>query len=81
LGAPDDYARLIRYLVPCFNRYNASSSSVNRLLNYVNRHYVKRTVDEVKRWLRLNDVFDAVAKTITDSYQRENFEEAEGEED
>ncbi|KIM84682.1 hypothetical protein PILCRDRAFT_818280 [Piloderma croceum F 1598] len=73
LGAPDDDATLIHYLVPCFNRYNAGASSVNRLLNYVNRHYVKRAVDEDKGWLRLNDVFDAVAKTITDSDTREKI--------
>lgn len=73
LEAPDDDTMLIHYLIPCFNRYNAGAASVNRLLNYVNRHYVKRAVDEDKGWLRLNDVFDAVAKTIKEDDTREKI--------
>lgn len=64
LGAPHDDSALVRYLLPCFSRYSAGAQSTNRLLNYVNRHYVKRAVDEDKGWLRLADVYDAVAKTI-----------------
>lgn len=71
MGAPDDDSMLVQYLIPCFNRYNAGASSVNRLLNYVNRHYVKRAVDEDKGWLRLNDVLDAVAKTLKEDDTRE----------
>ncbi|GLB36567.1 hypothetical protein LshimejAT787_0308550 [Lyophyllum shimeji] len=65
LGAPQDDTTLIHYLVPCFNRYTAGAQSVNRLLNYVNRHYVKRAVDEDKGWLRLNDVLETVTSTIS----------------
>ncbi|KAJ7043984.1 hypothetical protein C8F04DRAFT_943069 [Mycena alexandri] len=54
LGAPRDDSTLIHYIVPCFNRFSAGAMSVNRLLNYINRHYVRRAVDEDKGWLRLN---------------------------
>ncbi|KAG6331604.1 hypothetical protein ID866_7486 [Astraeus odoratus] len=64
LGAPEDDAALIQYLVPCFKRYAVGAHSVNRLLNYVNRHYVKRAVDEDRGWLTLSDMFTAVAKSI-----------------
>jgi hypothetical protein len=65
LGAPDDDSTLIHYIVPCFDRYSTGAHSVNRFLNYVNRHYVKRAVDEDKGWLRLNDVIESVPKSIT----------------
>ncbi|KAJ7758518.1 hypothetical protein DFH07DRAFT_868020 [Mycena maculata] len=75
LGAPQDDSTLIHYIVPCFNRFSAGAMSVNRLLNYVNRHYVKRAVDEDKGWLRLNDVLESVAKTITADDSREKISE------
>ena len=73
LDAPEDHTTLIQYLIPCFNRYNAGAASINRLLNYVNRHYVKRAVDEDKGWLRLNDVLDAVARNIKGDDTREKI--------
>jgi hypothetical protein len=73
LGAPDDDACLICYLVAVFNRFRAGGFSTHRLLNYVNRHYVKRAIDEDKGWLRLNDIFDAVAKTIKEDDTREHI--------
>ncbi|CAL1696197.1 unnamed protein product [Somion occarium] len=75
LGTPHDDASLVYYLVPCFNRYSAGVQSVNRLLNYVNRHYVKRAVDEDRGWLRLADVFDAVAKIIQEDDTREKIQQ------
>ncbi|KAJ7505431.1 hypothetical protein B0H11DRAFT_2340219 [Mycena galericulata] len=75
LGAPQDDSTLIHYIVPCFNRFSVGAMSVNRLLNYVNRHYVKRAVDEDKGWLRLNDVLESVAKTITADDSREKISE------
>jgi hypothetical protein len=75
LGAPQDDSTLVHYIVPCFNRFSAGAMSVNRLLNYVNRHYVKRAVDEDKGWLRLNDVLESVAKTITADDSREKISE------
>ncbi|CAK5284280.1 unnamed protein product [Mycena citricolor] len=75
LGAPHDDATLIQYIVPCFNRFSAGAVSVNRLLNYVNRHYVKRAVDEDKGWLRLSDVLESVAKTIYADDTREKVSE------
>ncbi|KAI0932774.1 hypothetical protein AcW1_000203 [Taiwanofungus camphoratus] len=74
LGAPNDDASLVHYLVPCFNRYAAGAQSVSRLLNYVNRHYVKRAIDEDRGWLRLTDVLDAVARTIHEDDTREKVQ-------
>jgi len=65
LAAPQDDSTLIHYIIPCFQRYSAGAQSVNRLLNYVNRHYVKRSVDEDRGWFRLTDVLESIAKTIT----------------
>ena len=73
LGTPMDDSALVHYLVPCFHRYSAGAQSVNRLLNYVNRHFVKRAVDEDKGWLRLNDVLDVVAKMIKDGDARDQI--------
>lgn len=75
LGAPSDDATLVHYLVPCFNRYSAGAQSVSRLLNYVNRHYVKRAADEDRGWLRLSDVLDAVARTIQETDTREQIQQ------
>ncbi len=56
LGAPMDDSALVHYLVPCYIRYSAGAQSINRLLNYVNRQYVRRAVDEDKGWLRFGDI-------------------------
>lgn len=74
MGLPTDDSALIHYLAPCFNRYSAGAQSVSRLLNYVNRHYVKRAVDEDRGWLRLADVLDAVARTIREDDTREKVQ-------
>ncbi|ESK97749.1 hypothetical protein Moror_17375 [Moniliophthora roreri MCA 2997] len=71
LGAPQDDSELVHYIIPCFSRYSAGAQSANRLLNYVNRHYVKRAVDEDRGWLSISDVFEHVAKTITSNDTRE----------
>ena len=73
LGAPEDDTTLIQYIIPCFKRYSVGAHSVNRLLNYVNRHYVKRAVDEDRGWLTLSDIFDAVAKSIEEGDTREKI--------
>jgi hypothetical protein len=64
LGAPEDDSNLIHYIIPCFNRYSAGAHSVNRLLNYVNRHFVKRASDEGRGWLHVNDVLETVARDL-----------------
>ena len=66
-----DHIALIQYIVPSFNRFYAGAQSANRLLNYVNRHYVKRALDEDKGWLRLTDVLESVAKVISNDDSRE----------
>ena len=54
--------------------WTSSLNNVNlRRQKSVNRHYVKRSVDEDKGWLRLTDVLDAVAKTITAEDTREKI--------
>lgn len=73
LGTPEDDSTLVHYLIPAFNRFSAGAQSANRLLNYINRHYVKRAVDEDRGWLRLNDVLDSVAKTITGDDTRDKI--------
>lgn len=73
LNVPDDDTTLLHFLVPSFKRYSSGAQSVNRLLSYVNRHYVKRAVDEDRGWLRLNDVLDSVVKTITIEDTREKI--------
>jgi len=59
LGAPLDDSALVHYLVPCFIRYSAGGQSIHRLLNYVNRQYVRRAVDEDKGWLRFGDIISS----------------------
>lgn len=66
-GSPADDSTLIHYIVPAFSRYSAGAQSVNRLLNYVNRHYVKRAIDEDKGWLSISDVLEHAAKTAPES--------------
>jgi hypothetical protein len=73
-GVPHDDSSLIHYLIPCFSRFSAGGQSVNRLLNYVNRHYVKRAIDEDKGWLRLTDVFDAVTSSIQQDDSRDRIQ-------
>ncbi|KAF9569803.1 hypothetical protein CPC08DRAFT_756783 [Agrocybe pediades] len=82
LGAPLDDITLIQYLVPSFNRYHAGAFAANRLLNYVNRHYVKRAMDEDNGWFRMADVLKAMGPdeqehrfNITKRYQEKKLEE------
>jgi len=63
-AAPEDSTTLVHYLVPSFTRYSAGALSVNRLLNYVNRHYVRRNVDEDRGWFSVNDFITVMAKSI-----------------
>lgn len=62
LEAPTDDSALLQYIVPCFTRYSAGAQSINRLLNYMNRQYVRRAVDEDRGWLRLRDIVSDVAE-------------------
>lgn len=67
LGAPLDDVALVKYIISSFNRFHAGAQSSNRLLSYVNRHYVKRAVDEDRGWIRLTDVLDSNNNTADDS--------------
>lgn len=73
LGAPQDDSTLIHYIIPCFNRYSVGAHSVNRLLNYVNRHFVKRATDEGRGWLRSTNILESVARDITVNDTRERI--------
>jgi len=61
VNAPHEDNDLFTYYAPSYERYKAGVLSIARLLNYVNRHYVKRAVDEDRGWMRLGDVVDVVA--------------------
>ncbi|KAI0035239.1 hypothetical protein K488DRAFT_43698 [Vararia minispora EC-137] len=63
LGVPED-ERLVQYLLPCFQRYSAGAGAMSRLLNYTNRQFVKRAIDEDRGWLRLADVIEDVAEAV-----------------
>lgn len=63
LAAPQDDSTLIHYIIPSFNRYLTGSRSVNHLLNYVNRHFVKRAVAKDIGWLHVNDVLESTTKS------------------
>ncbi|KAF8887760.1 Cullin repeat-like-containing domain protein [Infundibulicybe gibba] len=84
LGMPHDDSDLIHYILPCFHRYSAGAQSIHRLLSYVNRHYVKRAVDEDRGWLCLGDILESVTKTITSEDTRaqisQKFRERKAEE-
>ncbi|KZS90304.1 hypothetical protein SISNIDRAFT_457832 [Sistotremastrum niveocremeum HHB9708] len=56
LGAPLEDSELIPYYVTAYTRYAAGLQAIHRLLNYVNRHYVRREVDDDRGWLRLADL-------------------------
>ncbi|KZV95600.1 hypothetical protein EXIGLDRAFT_467223 [Exidia glandulosa HHB12029] len=60
-NAPQDDANLLHYYVPSYQRFQSGVLSIARLLNYINRHYVKRAVDEDRGWMRLGDIVDVVA--------------------
>ncbi|KAI9445523.1 hypothetical protein H4582DRAFT_933193 [Lactarius indigo] len=62
LGAPTDDSALLHYLVPRFTRYSSGAQSIHRLLNYVNRQYVRRAADEDRGWLRIGDIVSEVAE-------------------
>ena len=61
LGAPHDDSELIHYILPCFSRYSTGARSVNRLLNYMNRYFVRRAVEEDKGWISIPDVLQEPA--------------------
>ncbi|KAJ3727798.1 hypothetical protein C8R42DRAFT_717238 [Lentinula raphanica] len=73
LGAPQDDSDLIHYILFSFKRYSVGAQSANRLLNYVNRHYVKRAVDEDKGWLTIGDVIERVAKSAKSTDTRDQL--------
>ncbi|KAL1662103.1 FAD binding domain-containing protein [Schizophyllum commune] len=56
-ASPPSALALPRFLGPAFARYNAAARAAGRLLHYLDRHYVKRAVDEDRGWLRAADAF------------------------
>ncbi|KAF9478711.1 hypothetical protein BDN70DRAFT_879624 [Pholiota conissans] len=65
IGVPLDDISLVKYTVFSFNRFHAGAQSADRLLSYVNRHYVRRAVDEDRGWLRLADVLESNSAMMT----------------
>ncbi|KAF7797085.1 hypothetical protein EIP86_008277 [Pleurotus ostreatoroseus] len=64
LAVPDNENSLIHYLIHCFKRYSIGSRSVSRLLHYMNRHYVRRAVDEDKGWFQTADITDILNSLV-----------------
>ncbi|KAH9075733.1 hypothetical protein EDB83DRAFT_2504778 [Lactarius deliciosus] len=69
LGAPTDDSALLHYLVPRFTRYSSGAQSIDRLLNYVNRQYVRRAADEDRGWLRIGDIVAEVVESEAECRQ------------
>lgn len=55
LAGPEGGPDLVIYIVSTFQLYSTRASAVERLISYVNRHYVKRAVEEDRGWMTLND--------------------------
>lgn len=64
---------LAEYIVEHYELYSKSAQSVNRLLNYINRHFVKRSGDEDRGWLRVSDVMEGVMAGLHDLEAREKL--------
>ncbi|KAA1472064.1 hypothetical protein DENSPDRAFT_838219 [Dentipellis sp. KUC8613] len=60
LGVPQDRDpnTLVQYLVPTYTRYAAGAVVANRMLNNLNRHFVKREIDEGRGWLPLTSTHE-----------------------
>jgi hypothetical protein len=56
---------LVHHLVVAYERYAAGAQSVHRLLNYLNRHFVRRAVEEDRGWLRMEDAFEGPVPAMT----------------
>jgi hypothetical protein len=64
---------LAAYLFDRYERFSAAAESVNRLLNYINRHFVKRSVDEDRGWLQIRDVVDGIIGNMHDIETRDKL--------
>ena len=73
VGVPEDDTTLVQYLITCFKRYAVSAHSIDRLLAGINRHYVKRVIDDDRGWLTLSDMLDTVDKSIQKGYTPEQI--------
>ena len=73
VGVPEDDTALIQYLNTSFKRYVVGAHSIDRLFACVNRHYVKRAIDNDRGWLRLGDMLDTVAESIQKGHTREQI--------
>jgi hypothetical protein len=61
---------IVHHLVPAFERYTAGAQSVHRLLNYLNRHFVKRMSEEDSGWLRIEDAFQGPVPSMLSALGR-----------
>jgi hypothetical protein len=64
---------LATYLVDRYECFSASVQCANRLLNYMNRHFVKRSVDEDRGWLQVADVIDGAVNDLHNLETREKL--------
>ncbi|KAF5356158.1 hypothetical protein D9756_003982 [Leucocoprinus leucothites] len=65
LEGPGDGPELVAYVVSAFQRYNKRASAVERLTSYINRHYVRRALDEEKGWINLSDALEIARQNRT----------------
>jgi len=65
LDIPRDDPDIVAFLLPAFAKYSAGAQTANRLLSYVNRHYVKRAMDEDRGWFRLADILEPELRAAT----------------
>ncbi|KAJ3576281.1 hypothetical protein NP233_g523 [Leucocoprinus birnbaumii] len=65
LAGPGDGPDLVPYIVSAFQRYNKRASGVKRLTSYVNRHYVRRAVEEEKGWMNLTEALTIARQNLS----------------
>ncbi|THH20989.1 hypothetical protein EW146_g475 [Bondarzewia mesenterica] len=73
LCAPLDEIELIHHLIMHFKRFSSGAHAISRLLNYVNRYYVKRAVDEDRGWLGVSDILEELTQTPSEADTREKI--------
>ncbi|TFY69313.1 hypothetical protein EVG20_g3210 [Dentipellis fragilis] len=76
LGVPQDQdaSALVQYLVSTYTRYATGAAVVHRMLNNLNRHFVKREIDEGRGWLSRIDGSDLDLSVLSGS-GRKNIRE------
>jgi hypothetical protein len=75
LGAPDD-STLICYILAQFKHYSAGTAAIDRLLSYLNQHYVKPAVNDGKGWFIFDD--DAIGAVVMGDKENDSWTKVSG---